>query len=700
MSKEDEYCQLIKEALENSENVTTEMRVKKDSIDNFCYSISESTLEERELGEDTRRGCIPFQQRLFGVDVKTMYELYLLVFIRYGSKKFLGHRVVSSKKAGPYVWKTYKEVWEESNMFAEGLRGIGGRTTECFGIMTKNRTEVIAAEYACHKNNMAVVHVYGQSSKQETVHVMREAELRIVLCGIKEMEKLFAVRGELEKLEAVVVLDDPFSDTPIEETVSAFRERDSTLQFYSWGEVLGRTCTDPVPEPPSGDDICYILYTSGTTGMPKGAVIRHRMFLASISSVNSTFKNELVVTDGTAEKRIGQLRDFGQGNVHLSYLPLAHVLEKLIFSVLAVNGVRAGFGQGKPAEFLDDIQALRPTFLVTVPRVLTKIHEMVLASVEKKNRFAKGLFYRALGSKISAMKRTGCYRHWLWDRLVFSAIRNVFGGRLRGFFCGSAPLPDNTANFIKACFSSEVFQGYGQTETSSIGCVSTDKDNLVGHVGMPFPGVHIRLVDVPELGFTTRDFPYPRGEICMKGENCFEEYYKDEQKTKETVQDGWVLTGDIGMWDRQGRLWIVDRKKNVFKLGQGEYVSPEKIEGILDTAPGVFQSLVYGKRDGSYLVCVVVPDRKYLSGWAEKNGIAGSYEDICKNEKTTAHYLGLIAEGRRSGRLDISGIETPRKLYLEPNPFTVEEGQLTATMKAKRRKLYELYADVFEELYS
>eukprot|EP00917_Polyrhabdina_sp_WS-2016_P029894 GHVP01063669.1.p1 GENE.GHVP01063669.1~~GHVP01063669.1.p1 ORF type:complete len:697 (-),score=117.18 GHVP01063669.1:919-3009(-) len=682
---------------ESDENVHIEKTIKKKSLLHFKQSIKDKKMS-KETNEDIRQGYVPVETGFFGIEAQTMYEFYLLIFTRYKDNRFIGHRKFIDGKAGPYIWKNYIDVWEKANKLSDGLMSLSPANQECIGIMSKNRPEVVYTEYACHKNNLIIVHTYEQGNKADTEHVINETEMKIIFCGYEGVRKLLSIQENLSTLETIILLEDFTNKIKTEDILKEYQEKKGKFEIIPYRELLTKKSSVPNIIRPTADDICYIVYTSGTTGRPKGVVIEHKMMISSLENVNSSIKNEVVVTDGKGRRKIKQLTDFGPDDTHLSYLPFAHILEKLIFSLFALNGMKIGTSQGDPRYLLDDIQELKPTFFVAVPRVLNRFYEAIYLGVSEKGWISKRLFEMAVNSKLSYLHTTGEVEHSFWDSIVFSKIKNIFGGRIRGFFSGSAPLTAKIADFLKICFSCELFQGYGQTETTGSVSVSIEGDIDANHAGSPFPGVRVKLIDVPELGFTTKDMPLPRGEICVKSKNCFQKYFKNPEATNETIVDGWMKTGDIGAWDKKGRLCIIDRKSSVIKLSQGEYVHPEKIETVLSPLSFIEQCFVYGESTESYLIAIIVPEKKYIVDWAVGK-VEGTYEEICRNEETVKHILSEINTKRKAGDIQLSGIEVPRKVYLEPSAFTIDEDLLTTTLKLKRKNLKKKYREAIKGFY-
>ncbi|KGG51589.1 hypothetical protein DI09_30p50 [Mitosporidium daphniae] len=263
---------------------------------------------------------------------------------------------------------------------------------------------------------------------------------------------------------------------------------------------------------------------------------------------------------------------------------------------------------------------------------------------------------------------------------------------------GSAPISTDVIDFLKIAFSAPIFEGYGQTETSAASLLTESNDFTSGHVGIPTPSNEVKLVDVPEMGYTSDDPRRQRGEICLRGPQTFLSYYKDPERTAEVIDaDGWVHTGDIGEWTETFQMRIIDRKKNIFKLSQGEYVAPEKIENFLLQAPIVEQIFVTGNSLRSALVSIVVPDRELALKWGASSRLP--FEEICKNDAFNAYILGEINSFARSQKL-LKGFEIPKAVFIEIEPFSIENGLLTTTFKLKRFEAEKRYKEHVEHLYA
>ncbi|XP_015775908.1 PREDICTED: long-chain-fatty-acid--CoA ligase 1-like [Acropora digitifera] len=284
----------------------------------------------------------------------------------------------------------------------------------------------------------------------------------------------------------------------------------------------------------------------------------------------------------------------------------------------------------------------------------------------------------------------------MWDYLVFRKIQNSLGGRVRFLISGSAPLRDDVMVFLRCALGCQVFEGYGQTETTAAASLQLIGDQTFGHVGPPLPCNKIKLVDVPEMGYYAKD---GKGEICVYGPNVFKGYLYNEEKTKETIdEDGWLHSGDIGEWLPSGTLKVIDRKKNIFKLSQGEYIAPEKIENIYTQCSMVHQVFVHGDSKKSNLVAVVVPEPDPVQKWADENSVQGDISSLCDEEKLIKAILDqMVAEGKKE---KLKSFEQVKAISLTPEMWTVENNLLTPTQKLKRPILKTMFAKTFEELYS
>ncbi|CAO2143249.1 unnamed protein product [Urochloa humidicola] len=348
---------------------------------------------------------------------------------------------------------------------------------------------------------------------------------------------------------------------------------------------------------------------------------------------------------------------------------------------------------------MDDLAVLRPTVFASVPRLYNRIYAAITNAVKESGGLKERLFHTAYNAKRQALLN-GRNPSPMWDKLVFNKIKARLGGRVRLMTSGASPLSSDVMEFLRICFGGEVLEGYGMTETSCVITTMDVGDKLIGHVGSPNPSCEVKLVDVPEMNYTSEDQPYPRGEICVRGPIIFRGYYKDEVQTREVIdEDGWLHTGDIGLWLPGGRLKIIDRKKNIFKLAQGEYIAPEKIENVYAKCKFIAQCFVYGDSFNSSLVAIVAVEPEVLKAWAASEGI--QYEDLrqlCADPRARAAVLADMDSIGKEAQL--RGFEFAKAVTLVAEPFTLENGLLTPTFKVKRPQAKAYFAKEISDMYA
>jgi long-chain acyl-CoA synthetase len=387
-------------------------------------------------------------------------------------------------------------------------------------------------------------------------------------------------------------------------------------------------------------------------------------------------------------------------DVYISYLPLAHIFERVVSAIVLSYGAAGGFYQGDVLKLFDDIQLLRPTLFPSVPRLFNRLFDKVNSTIATTGGLKKFLYEWGYATKKSQLDYGQDPANRFWDSLVFSNLRAKLGGRVRYIITGSAPISEQVFQFLQICFGCPVLQGYGLTETTAACNISAINDWKCGHVGPPTVSVEEKLEDVPEMNyFTANPRGPPQGEICVRGPSVFVGYYKDEEKTREAIdKDGWFHTGDIGQWNPDGTLTIIDRKKNIFKLAQGEYVAAEYLEQVYVKAPLVAQIFVYGDSLQAVLVAVVVPDAEVLLPWARSQGLKGDLEALCREEAVRKAVLAELTQVGKDAKL--KGFEFVKAIHLDHRPFSVENGLLTPTFKNKRADLKKHYQAEIDAMYA
>ncbi|XP_032861865.1 long-chain-fatty-acid--CoA ligase 6 isoform X7 [Tyto alba] len=581
-------------------------------------------------------------------DARTMYEVFRRGFSISENSPCLGFR----KPKQPYQWLSYKEVAERAEALGSGLlqQGCKPSTKQFIGVFAQNRPEWIISELACYTYSMVVVPLYDTLGPGAIRYIVNTADISTVICDKPEKARILldhVERRETPGLSSIILMD-PFE----KELTERGRHCGVRIQTMQEVEDCGRESRH-VPVPPRPEDLSIVCFTSGTTGNPKGAMLTH-------GNVVADFSGFLKVTE----------------------------------SVVYCHGGRIGFFQGDIRLLSDDMKALRPTIFPVVPRLLNRMYDKIFSQADTS---LKRWILEFAAKRKKAEVRNGIIRNdSLWDKLFFNKIQASLGGCVRMIVTGAAPASPTVLGFLRAALGCQVYEGYGQTECTA-GCTfTTPGDWTSGHVGAPLPCNLIKLKDVEELNYFASK---GEGEICVKGPNVFKGYLKDEEKTTEALdQEGWLHTGDIGKWLPNGTLKIIDRKKHIFKLAQGEYIAPEKIENIYIRSDPVAQIYVHGDSLQAFLVGIVVPDSEVMPGWAKKRGFDGTYAELCKNKELQQAIMeDMVRLGKESG---LHSFEQVKAIYIHSDMFSVQNGLLTPTLKAKRPELRDYFKKQIEELYS
>lgn len=618
----------------------------------------------------------------------SVYELLTTSATSHPASPCLGWRLPNAA----YIWWSYDIVSRRADALGRALMALGLSKGDRIGMYARNCPQWTLLQYASLSQGLVVVPIYDTLGPNVVEYVCNHAEVKIVCVSPDNYPKLAQVRdkGKCPTVEHVLLIGtaDISRDGPAGNV-----EAETVLRIPDFLEKGEKLVADGLHPPPDValTDTMAIMYTSGTTGDPKGVVLSHRAILASVSSAYRFFE------------KWGQ--QFNENDVFLSYLPLSHIFEQQAEALLIGLGGRIGFYQGDIKLLLSDMEELKPTVFAGVPRVFARFQQRIQENVDAASFIQKTLFNWAYNRQVRAEENPGQVgRSAIWDALVFKKVRAKLLPNCRLVITGSAPMSSQTNDFLKVCLQCPVVQGYGLTETvGGMICSIPDKSKS-GTCGGPLPGVQVKLRDLPDMGYLNTDKPYPRGEICVKGDIVFEEYYKNDTETKKAFDaDGFFCTGDVAQWKDDGSLQIIDRAKNLFKLSQGEYVSPEALEGEYAKAKLVGQIFVYGNSLQSTLLAVVVPDVPQSMAWGEKHGLS-TLESIAAAPGYKKELIAQLEEMRVKSHF--KKYEAIRDMIIEIKDlnelgqgFTVQNNLMTPSFKLKRPQLKAKYSADLEGLY-
>ncbi|XP_028395411.1 long-chain-fatty-acid--CoA ligase 5-like [Dendronephthya gigantea] len=584
---------------------------------------------------------------------------------------------LGTQSNGSYSWITYNEVLEKAADLGSGLLELGYKPSpETFvGIYATNKAEWILTDVACQTYSMVSVPLYDSLGADACTFIVNHADISVIVCDGKNVEKLLTKADQCPQLKHII-------------TIGEFKEDDAqkadnlgiTMKSFEEVQELGRN-NRKEKSPGKPEDVYTVCFTSGTTGQPKGAMITNKNIIANLAGFRVHYdKNGF---------------ELGPGFCHISYLPLPHMYERIIQLVLRSGGARTGFFRGEIPLLLEDIKILRPSLFPSVPRLLNRLYDKVTAGVEASGGIKKWLFYKGFSSKLADLEKGQIYNNGFWDKLVFRKVQATLGGNIQQIGTGAAPIEAKVLTFLKVVFGCWVAEGYGQTEATTAVSITNKLDMSSGHVGAPIVCNYIKLVDVPEMEyFTSKN----QGEVCIYGPNVFKGYLKEPGKTAEVIdEDGWLHTGDVGEWKPNGTLKIIGRKKCIFKLSQGEYIAPDKIENIYIKSPFVAQAFVHGHSLKSCTVGIIVPDEEILMKWASENGLSKSFKELCASEDVKNMILkDIIAKGKEA---KLASFEQVKAILLLSELFSIENGLLTPTLKSKRFTMQKRFAEEIDKLY-
>jgi long-chain acyl-CoA synthetase len=577
---------------------------------------------------------------------------------KYGDRLMMKHKVEGA-------WRdiSWNEFYDTVHKLGLALMSSGIANGDRIAVFSPNSPTWQMVDMAALSVGAANVPLYATITARQAQYIIADSGSKLAFVGTADhMNKVLEVRDELPELKKIVTMDNTLSDHPdvitLDDLVKLGSKNANPDGFFERLDAV------------QPEDLCSIVYTSGTTGNPKGVMLTHDNFLSNVKTASS-----LIEVDDT--------------DICLSFLPLSHVLERMSGYYTSVyNGVSIAHAQSIDT-LVDDIAEIRPHWMVSVPRLYEKIHAGVLANIESESKLKQKIFNWAVdvGRQVSQLTVNHkpipgglARKHKIANKLVFSKIFEKMGGRLRFFFSGGAPLAREIAEFFHA-MGIMILEGYGLTETSPVLTVNRPDALRFGSVGQPLPGVEIKIAD--------------DGEILARGPNVMKGYWNRPGETAEALEGGWFHTGDIGHLDEDDFLFITDRKKDLIVTAGGKNIAPQNIENSLKLDKYIEQVAVIGDKR-KFVSALIVPAFPALEEWAAKEGIDTS--DMAKflaDERVQKLFEERINEGLR----DFDRHERVTKFVLLPEEMTEDSGLLTPTLKVKRKEVARTYSNEIESMY-
>ena len=587
--------------------------------------------------------------------------------LRQHAVKFDARPAIKFRKQGNFVILNYAQYYNRALMVARGLRKLQVQPGDKVAILSENRAGWIIADMGILCAGAVTVPIYPTNTPEQVAYVLTHSEARVVFVSSKiQYQKILKYRDALPALQLVVSFERFLGEAMLPVTT-----------FYQLSEIddpiLDREKTEieKVIDAITPDTLMTVIYTSGTTGIPKGAMLTHGNLLFDI---------------WYTIKKAGVLSEH---EVLLSFLPLSHVLERSIGYYLPVmKGGLIAFADSFE-KIAENMVEVKPSLIVSVPRLFEKIYSRIFESVHQLSLFKRTMFRRALAIGKRYVYATYIEKNaGLWlkieygiaDRIIFTKLRKRFGGNLKLCCSGGAPLDKNINEFFWI-IGIPIIEGYGLTETSPVLCINSFQQLRFGSVGTALEQTEIEIA--------------PDGEVLVRGPQVMTGYFKDPTGTREAFQDGWFKTGDIGYLEDKF-LFITDRKKDLIITAGGKNIAPQPIENLLKRDKYISQAFVFGDRK-PYLTAVLVPTIERLLEFAlEKKISYNDLEDLVVHEPVLKLYEQRIA----AINADLAQYETIKKFVLLPRDFTIEAGELTPTLKLRRKVIGENYKEKIEQMYA
>jgi long-chain acyl-CoA synthetase len=569
--------------------------------------------------------------------------------------------------AGEWVSATWRQTADRVEMLAAGLLALGIETEQRVGIASSTRYEWILADLAIMCAGAATTTVYSNTNADDTVYILADAECRIVFAeDTVQLAKLTERRAELPNLTKVVL----FNGTGDSDWVITLADLAESGEKYLLEHPSGvRTRTDAI----APDHLATLIYTSGTTGRPKGVRLPHSSWVYEGNSV-------------------ANLNFLSEDDVQLLWLPMAHAFGKVLVTTQLACGFATAI-DGRVDKIVDNLAVVKPTFMGAAPRIFEKAHARIVTTAQAQGGLRARLFATAfsVGLALDRRRRAGraaslpmLLLSRLFDRLVFSKVREVFGGRIRFFVSGAAPLNRDIGEWFHAA-GLLILEGYGLTESAAGACINRPDHYKLGTVGMPFDCTSIRISD-------------DQGEIQIRGACVMDGYHGLPDKTANAfTDDGWLRTGDVGTIDADGFLTVTGRIKEMFKTSGGKYIAPPAIEAkFMALCPYASQFMVFGEAR-NYCVALIALDADLMSGWAAENGLNGATYEELVNAPAVRELIGQYIAKLNAA---LNRWETIKKWELLDHDLSIERGELTPSLKVKRSVVAEQNKHIVDAFYT
>jgi len=561
--------------------------------------------------------------------------------------------------SGQWVTKTYSEVGDIVRRLALGLLALGIEKGDKVSILANTRPEWTYFDFAALSVGAVVVPIYQTNSPDECQYVLENSDAKaVVVEDDEQLAKIDQIRDRVSKLEQVIRMEGSGGDAiSMDELIEAGSDRSDSEWEQRWQSV-------------TPDDICTFIYTSGTTGPPKGCVISHGNYRSMVS---------MALEESVLDRN----------STTYLFLPLAHSFALLIQFLSFDLGGNIAYWERDPLKIIPNLVEVKPDYFPSVPRIFEKIYTAATSEIEKSGGLKKLVFNWAIGvgKKVRERERAGKPIGWLLrkqyeiaDKQVLSKIRALFGGRIKNCVTGAAPINPEILRFFDAA-GVLVLEGWGMTETSTAATVARPDAFKFGKVGRAFAGCEIKIAE--------------DGEILVRGPNVFQGYYKNEEATRETLEGGWLHTGDIGELDEDGYLSITGRKKDIIITAGGKNITPANLEAEIKQSPYVSQCVVIGDRR-PYLVALITLDMEECAKLAEEKGWPADPAELAQHDGMRQ----LIQEHLNAVNEKFARVEQVKKFVILPHDLSQETGELTPTLKVKRNVVSEKYEQEVDALYS